>query len=57
MFLICKDEGESKLFDVLQEKSSRNEYNIILRQLIYFYLRNLEMKVELDSDSEDSEQS
>ena len=50
--LIDRDKRENKLFDVLQKKSSRNEYEIILKWLICFYLRSLKMKVELNFDSE-----
>jgi hypothetical protein len=63
IFLTCRDEGGSKLFDVLQEKSSRDEYGTVLGRLVCFYLRSLEAEVDLDSDSdsdsdsEDSEKS
>jgi hypothetical protein len=47
-----RNEKESKLFDVLQEKSSRDEYGIVLDCLVCFYLRNLREEMELDSESE-----
>ena len=41
VFLICRNEKGSKLFDALQEKSSRDEYGTVLGRLVFTKVRGV----------------
>lgn len=47
-----RDEDGSKLFDVLEQDSSRCEYGNVLGRLVCFYLRDLEEGIDSDMESE-----
>jgi len=45
--LMFRDEEGNKIFNPLQEKSSRDAYGEILGRLVCFYLRQSEEELEL----------